>query len=365
MEKQIHKSILEGTNKSIFRLGSFFGKYKIHHFLFWAAYYIFWVSVYQGLYQNLNHLLIVTAFYTISNAGTYYVSQYILIPKLMKTRGVLLFSLAFFLLAALFALFMKYGISLALALDLEKFFQASAFQVLFVYFSSNAFTGGILLAVKGFLENRKTIRQNELREKERIESELNFLKSQVNPHFLFNAINSVYVLIRIDPDKASETLIKLSNLLRSQLYEFTSDEIDIQQELEYLENYIELEKIRKGDRLQVVFEKGEGLQDFSIAPLLLIPFLENCFKHLSSYTGKPNLVKVKIEFSKGILSAYFYNTKEDSNKSKSDQSVGGIGLKNILRRLELLYPKNHQLEITENHDSFEVKLLIKIESYED
>lgn len=358
-------TVSNNTLDSLSSLGSFIGKYKIHHFFFWGAYFIFWVSVYQGLYQNFNHLLIVTAFYTISNAGTYYISQYVLIPKLMRTRGALLFFPAFVLLAAFFALFMKYGISFALALDLEKFFQATTFQVLFVYFSSNLFTGGILLAVKGFLENRKVIRQNELREKERIESELNFLKSQVNPHFLFNAINSVYVLIRINPDKASETLIKLSNLLRSQLYEFTTDKIDIQQELEYLENYIELEKIRKGDRLQVVFEKGEGLEDFSIAPLLLIPFLENCFKHLSSHTGQPNIVKVKIEFSKGILSASFYNTKEDGQKKKLDQAVGGIGLKNIQRRLELLYPKKHQLEIKENPDSFEVKLQINIQSYED
>jgi LytS/YehU family sensor histidine kinase len=320
----------------------------------------FWFAIVLGTIQ-----LGVAAFYIISNAGTYYISQYFLIPKLMKTKGALLFFPAFFILAAFFALFMKYGISISLALDLEQFFQASIFQVFFVYFASNVFIGGILLAVKGFLENRKNIRQNELREKERIESELNFLKSQVNPHFLFNAINSVYVLIRIDPDKASETLIKLSNLLRSQLYEFTTDQIDIQQELEYLQNYIELEKIRKGDRLQVAFEKGEGLEDFSIAPLLLIPFLENCFKHLSSHTGKANLVKVKIEFSKGLLSAYFYNTKEESQKKKMDQTVGGIGLKNIQRRLELLYPKKHQLEIKENHDSFEVNLQIKIESHED
>jgi two-component system, LytTR family, sensor kinase len=342
------------------RLGFFFGRYKIHHILFWTAYFIFWVSVYQGLYQDFNHLLIVTAFYTISNAGMYYISQYVLIPKLMKTKGSILFFPAFFILAAFFSLFMKFGISIALSLNLEDFFQASTFQILFIYFSSNAFTGGILLAAKGFLENRKTIRQNELREKERIESELNFLKSQVNPHFLFNAINSVYVLIRIDPDKASETLIKLSNLLRSQLYEFTTDSIDIHQELEYLENYIELEKIRKGERLKVVFEKGEGLEDFSIAPLLLIPFLENCFKHLSSHTDKENQVKVKIGFSQGKLSAYFFNTK-DSQKKEVGSVKGGIGLKNIRRRLEILYPKRHTLEIIGQPDSFEVKLEIQID----
>ncbi|WP_373523849.1 sensor histidine kinase [Aquiflexum sp.] len=339
-------------------LGSLFGRYKIHHILFWIAYFVFWVSVYQNLYKDINQLFLITGFYTVSNAGVYYISQYVLIPHLRKTKFSILFLPAFFILSALCSLFMKIGISLALSMNLEEFFQATSLQIFFVYFSSNVFTGGILLASKGYLENRKTVRQNELREKERIESELNFLKSQVNPHFLFNAINSVYVLIRIDPDKASETLIKLSNLLRSQLYEFTTDSIDIQQELEYLENYIELEKIRKGERLKVVFEKGEGLEDFSIAPLLLIPFLENCFKHLSSHTDQENQVKVKIGFYHGRLSAYFFNTK-DNQKKVVDSIKGGIGLKNIRRRLEILYPKRHTLEIKDQPDSFEVKLEIK------
>ncbi|SMD45180.1 Putative regulator of cell autolysis [Aquiflexum balticum DSM 16537] len=344
---------------SLNNLGLILGRYKVHHLLFWAVYYVFWVSVYQGFYQNFNHLLLVTGFYTISNAGMYYIPQYVLIPKLMKGKGMLLFFPAFFLLAAFLSVFMKTGIALALNLNLEEFFKASTLQILGVYFSSNVFTGAILLAIKGFLENRKTIRQNELKEKERIESELNFLKSQVNPHFLFNAINSVYVLIRMDPDKASETLIKLSNLLRSQLYEFTTDSIDIQQELEYLENYVELEKIRKGDRLKVVFEKGEGLEDFSIAPLLLIPFLENCFKHLSSHTDKENLVKVQITYANGRLMANFFNTKENQ-KMQAESVQGGIGLKNIKRRLEILYPKKHILETIERSDSFEVKLEIKV-----
>ncbi|WP_194974910.1 sensor histidine kinase [Aquiflexum lacus] len=360
MVKPANKSVVKKPLEIISWLGSVFGRYKIHHILFWTAYFVFWVSVYQNMYKDIHQLFWVTGFYTISNAGVYYISQYVLIPQFRGTKLAILFLPGFFVLSALFSLFMKYGIAFALSMNLEEFFKASTLQILFVYFSSNVFTGGILLASKGYLENRKTIRQNELREKERIESELNFLKSQVNPHFLFNAINSVYVLIRIDPDKASETLIKLSNLLRSQLYEFTSESIDIQQELEYLENYIELEKIRKGDRLKVVFEKGEGLEDFSIAPLLLIPFLENCFKHLSSHTHQENMVKVKIAFRKGRLSAYFFNTKDDQKKVV-DSIQGGIGLKNIRRRLEILYPKRHTLEITDQLDSFEVKLEIKID----
>jgi two-component system, LytTR family, sensor kinase len=186
-----------------------------------------------------------------------------------------------------------------------------------------------------------------------------FLKSQVNPHFLFNAINSVYVLIRINPELASETLIKLSNLLRSQLYDFSAEKIKIQQELEYLKNYIELEKIRKGERLQLTFEEGEGLEDFSIAPLVLIPFLENCFKHLSTHTDRPNVVKVKIGLEGNFLLAYFYNTTEPKGKNQV-RNTGGIGLVNIKRRLELLYPKAHWLETNETEDNYEVNLKIRI-----
>lgn len=359
--KRFHQKLTQSLNRG----ASVIMRYKVLHVFFWMAYFTFWVWVYKGLYQDINQLFWVTAFYTVSNAWMYYISQYLLIPRLLNSNKPILFILSFIILASVLSVFMYFGISLALAADLRRMFSASFIQIFMIYFSSNIFTGAILLSVKGFFAYRKNLRREELKEKERIESELNFLKSQVNPHFLFNAINSVYVLIKIDPDKASETLIKLSNLLRSQLYEFTTNNIDIQQELEYVENYIELEKIRKGERLQVVFERGEGLKNFSIAPLLLIPFLENCFKHLSSYKDRANIVKVKIDFLKGDLSAYFYNTKENGQKKKTDQTVGGIGLKNIQRRLELQYPKRHQLKIQEHSDFFEVKLLIKTDSHED
>jgi two-component system, LytTR family, sensor kinase len=217
-----------------------------------------------------------------------------------------------------------------------------------------------MLAIKGFFETRKMHRKNELLERERLESELQYLKSQVNPHFLFNAINSVYVLIKINPDLASETLIKLSNLLRSQLYDFSAEKIDIQQEVEYLRNYIELEKIRKGDRLELSFEVGEGLEDFFIAPLVMIPFLENCFKHLSTHTDRPNIVKVKITLQGEFLLAYFYNSTEPKENNQSRKN-GGIGLVNIKRRLELLYPKKHWIEINSENESYEVKLKIRLE----
>ncbi len=337
-------------------------EYKFHHILFWLLYYSFWVWVYKDMYAVFSQLLWVTGFYTLSHAGIYYLSQYVLIPKLAKV-SLFLFVVTYIGLCALASGFMYLGISLVIELDMENFFKASTFQILMYYFSSNIFTPGILLAIKGNIDNRKIARRNQLKEKERLESELNFLKSQVNPHFLFNAINSVYVLIRIDPEKAADTLIKLSNLLRSQLYEFSSDKINICQEMDYLENYIELEKIRKGERVNIHLEKGEGLENFSISPLLLIPFLENCFKHLSSFTEKPNDIKVKLERKSGYLNAWFFNTTEGKRNNNVD-NIGGIGLKNIKRRLALLYPNRHSLEIRELEGTFEVDLRIKLDSNE-
>ncbi len=337
--------------------------YNIYHIIFWLVYYSFWILVYQDSYKIFSQLLLITAVFTISHASIYYFSQYILIPRFQRSKWMIVFVPAYLGTAVLGTVFMYLCISWVYNQDLESAIPASTFQILLYYFTSNLFTPAILLAIKGFMDSRKNLRQNELKEKERLESELNFLRSQVNPHFLFNAINSVYVLIKIDPEKAADTLIKLSNLLRSQLYEFSSDKIEIQQELEYLENYIELEKIRKGQRLSMTWEKGDGLENFSISPLILIPFLENCFKHLSSFTKNPNEIMVKIERENGFLSAWFYNTT-DFKVRDNKEVMGGIGLKNIKRRLALLYPKRHSLEIKELEHAFEVTLRIKLDLYE-
>lgn len=342
-----------------YRILSKLVKYKIHHLLFWIFYYSFWVFTYRSIYEDFNLLLKITAVYMVSHATIYYTSQYFLGPKLLQKNKPISFIALFMALCVSMSLMMYFSISMIIGNSPKDLFRASSSQIFSVFFFSNFFAAGIMLAIKGFFDTRKMHLKNEILEKERLESELQFLKSQVNPHFLFNAINSVYVLIRINPDLASETLIKLSNLLRSQLYDFSAEKIDIQQELEYLKNYIDLEKIRKGERLQLTFEEGEGLEDFSIAPLVLIPFLENCFKHLSTHTDRPNVVKVKIGLEGSFLLAYFYNTTEPKGKNRV-RYTGGIGLVNIIRRLELLFPKSHWLETKESNDCYEVNLKIRI-----
>lgn len=333
--------------------------YKAHHFIFWVVYYCFWVWVYESFYADLTILLKVTFVYLIAHASSYYATQYILIPKILRPTNFFFFAIAFITLLLLLAGSMQIAIFGLLKVSLDTF-GGNSTNTFVLFFTSMVFMSGLLLSAKFLLEVSRSKRKNEQLKKEQLESELQYLKAQMNPHFLFNAINSVYVLIKKDPDTAADILIKLSDLLRSQLYEFTEKSISIDQELAYIENYIALERIRRGDRLAFEFKKCGNLTGFHIAPLMLMPFLENCFKHLSSYKEKKNIIRIDISFADGVLHITFFNTTELQNKQPEKKTVGGIGLRNIKRRLELIYPKRHTLDIRSEEDSFSVKLTLNV-----
>lgn len=339
------------------KLGNFFAKKYVYHPIFWLFYFVFFYNAYNNLYEDKVFLIVLILFYGISHFGLYYIFQYSALKDWLKSKRLWFVPVVFGFFAIVFGLLNYLSISLIFDNDLNQVFQSSTGSIIIYMVSSNIFTPVIFLGLKAQKETRKSRILEEKREKERIKDELHYLKSQVNPHFLFNTINSIYVLIKIDPDKASETLIKLSNLLRSQLYEFSVERIDIQMELEYLENYIELEKIRKGERLDFKLEKEGELKGFQIAPLVLIPFLENCFKHLSSHFDRPNLIRVKIRRVGNTLEAEFFNTTEQLSQNQKNP-VGGLGLGNIRRRLELVYPDQYKLDIKKGEEDFRVNLKI-------
>lgn len=195
---------------------------------------------------------------------------------------------------------------------------------------------------------------NKRLEKEKLETELNFLKSQTSPHFLFNALNSIYVLIDLDQKKARGTLLKFSSLLRYQLYE-CNNSVFLSKELEFLENYIELEKIRKKN-LEVVYNRPKELPAFEIMPFLLLPLVENAFKHVSSNNNFKNFIRINITANELQMHAEVLNSYEEI--IPGDENVGGIGLQNIERRLQLLYPGKHKFTIEKDKEVFTAKLTI-------
>ena len=149
-------------------------------------------------------------------------------------------------------------------------------------------------------------------------------------------------------------------MLRYQLYECNGDKIPIEKEISYLQDYVDLQKLRREVNDEVEFDCSQNVKDFLIEPLLLMPFVENSFKHLSHFgNGRKNLVKINADKTNGEFHFSVTNTIEYTSTKKP---VGGIGLKNVKRRLELLYPGSYSLEINEHDNSFKVKLKLKIEN---
>ncbi len=198
-------------------------------------------------------------------------------------------------------------------------------------------------------------------QKEKLEAELKFLKAQIHPHFLFNTLNNLYALALKKSDKAPEMVLKLSDLLNYMLYECNAEQVVLRKEIELVENYLEIEKLRYGNNLNVEFTKSGNFDFTSIAPMLILPFIENAFKHglsdqIDNYFVKINaIVNAKtFEFTVQNSKNNFYNKIDTQNYKE------GIGLKNVKRRLELQYKGNYELEIMETDTEFSIKLKINI-----
>ncbi|MCX6288071.1 MAG: histidine kinase [Bacteroidetes bacterium] len=192
---------------------------------------------------------------------------------------------------------------------------------------------------------------------EKLLSELAFLKSQVNPHFLFNTLNNICSLARKKSDDTEPAIIKLSQIMRYMITDSRQDKVGLEEEVEYLNNFIELQKIRLAEKVDIRFDIEGDLSAIQLEPLLLIPFVENAFKHGVSYNGKSS-INIELKTGSGELSFMVENSKP-SVKDIMKLDEPGIGLKNVRRRLELLYPGKHQLEIRDSESLYHIMLKIK------
>ncbi len=192
-----------------------------------------------------------------------------------------------------------------------------------------------------------------------LESELNFLKSQLNPHFLFNSLNNVYALCQLNSQNAVPMVGKLSKMMRYMMYDCTSDRVPLSNEIDYLQNYIELNRLKtdKDLNVQVLIEGDPG--NTKIVPLLLINFLENSFKHGDVHFDREGYIFIQICIKENEMTFLISNTFRD--KIQSIGTKQGIGLENVKQRLNLLYPLRHHLKVTKNHAIFEVELKLELD----
>ena len=227
------------------------------------------------------------------------------------------------------------------------------------FFNSRGLVNGVIISfgfmVKLFIDYLETedMKTQLMAEKNAIE--LAFLKSQINPHFLFNTLNNLYGLSLSEPDKTPDAILKLSEMMRYMLYESNADKVLLKQEVTYLKNYIELQKLRYDGTTFIQFEVNGAFLGQQIAPLLLISFVENAFKHGDVFDAKHPL-GMTLSFDNQNLVFEVKNKIHQKNKDE----VGGIGIKNVERRLELLYPKKHLLSIQQENLIFESHLEISL-----
>ncbi len=354
-------------------------KYKLYHLPFWFTYHFLWWSLYTGSVAQVAHNLLSLPYaikfssYFVFQAIAVYFNLYFLIPKYLENKKYLLY-LSFLILtivATASIIISGYHIGAQFSIkSIEELYSVGSadFFSLFKYNSLDSTIAAMALAMsikltKNWIESK---RRQDLLEKEKLETELKFLKSQFNPHFLFNTINSIFVLIHKNPDMASESLAKFSNLLRYQLYECNEHQIPLQHEISYLENFLELEKLRQESHLEVECKiEGEMDAALTIAPFILMPFLENAFKHVSQSKKTKNWIRLSLQLeAENLCFAISNSSKPIAFNGKEVVDYGGIGLRNVQRRLELLYPGKFNLDIQAGQRQFDIKLQLQLKKSE-
>jgi two-component system, LytTR family, sensor kinase len=299
----------------------------------------------------------VTLVKVVDLAAMVYFTNYVLIPRLLYKKHYFLFALAFIVMIAASSV-LKMNILGRIMnnpnlLNFEGNWKARIYDNVIPHFFL-VMAGVAFKLMFDFTEAQKKMAEMA---KEKAEAELSFLKSQINPHFLFNSLNSVYFLIDKENKEAREALHRFSEMLRYQLYEAGGNKIPIEKEIGFLHDYVYLQKLRKDEGYNVEFNTSDDVKGFSIEPLLLLSFVENAFKHISNRQDAENFVHISLNRSNGQLLFNVINSKE---KVVNTEIAGGIGLQNVKRRLELLYHGNYELQIENKQDVFTVNLKLNL-----
>jgi two-component system LytT family sensor kinase len=346
-------------------------RHKLYHLPFWGVYnYLSWVITVGNPVKATHDLLYLPftvkfLFYVVVQTLAVCFNLYFLFPRyLEKSRfGVYTVLTLLTCVGAAFLIIPGYYTSARLAHStVQQLWGEKA--CIFVFFS-NAFLSTLaamtlamsIKLAKNWVETRH---RQQLLEKEKLETELNYLRYQFNPHFLFNTINSIFFLIHKNPDMASASLARFSDLLRYQLYECNDEQIALNSEIAYLENFIDLEKLRQNNSLGLTVDiRRDETDTVTIAPFLLMTFVENAFKHVSRHTDQPNWIKIALQQSGRQLDFSVVNSSSPF-ASNDVLHYRGIGLKNVQRRLDLLYPHRHELSICNEDSRFEVRLRLQL-----
>lgn len=331
------------------------------HLSFWSVYlsfFLYQVSSYQRSHEvDWDRVITIVSVQVGFAALISYLNYFFLLPSFLEKKKAAKYLLGFIVL--FFAI-----ISIRIGLERyildgfthqDRYLYRTRFVVQTI--TSNLFIVifvGMLRFAQDWFEldaKRKEI------EHEKLIAELNFLKAQINPHFLFNTLNNLYYLAYSKSDNTTEVIDKLSKMMRYMIYDSNHPKVLLSKEIEYMKNYVSLERLRLNNEIPIDFEVRGELDECKIAPLIFIAFLENAFKHGVSNAKNDCWVKVLIEVNGKEC---IYTVENSIVQRQKEEGKSGIGLSNIRRRLELSYPQDHELKVTPLPDRYLVQLKLNL-----
>lgn len=339
------------------------------HVLFWISLsFLYTQIVFRGDMPFWDqYLLNVVLFPSIILAS--YLLVYYQLPKLIHKKKYLIFGITL-ILSLYFSMVLARVLTLYIAEPVLGMDGAYPGMLINIISSVDRLFNGYLLTIVlgvGLMATIKMMKQNieqkqraERLEKEKHKAELNFLKAQIHPHFLFNTLNNLYTLTLQKSDQAPKTVIKLSEMLDYMLYQCNDKQVPIHKEIKLLNNYIDLERLRYGERLEFSFEQDIDNSESPIAPLILLSLVENAFKHGASGAIRKPKIEINISVKNNLLKARVYNTKPEKAQSDPSEYKAGIGVSNITRQLELIYPNVYTLQKDEKEGYYSVDLEIQL-----
>lgn len=344
-------------------INRFFNKRPVFHSLFWIVFVL--VGSFIFSYQQnfpyeffLMNFLVHLPLFLLYTYGVIY----FLVPGLLLKRRYALFFTALItatcaaaLLRILVSRYVYFALFIPEILYPSQWFSTEIFLINVFWIVSPAIVFAMFKYYKNWLNTQALANEAE---RKQLASELQVLKAQLNPHFLFNTFNNLYVLALQKSDKTPEVISKISDLFHYVLYECNSVEVPVSKEIKLISDYIQLEELRYSDRLSIRIKKEIDNPEFQIPPMMLYTFVENCFKHGCSNDPDSPWIKLHIKVSGNRFEFQASNSIPRMMYSGKEKD-GGVGLANIKRRLELLYPRSHRLEIRKEDHEFIVSLEIQ------
>ncbi|MEN8116584.1 MAG: histidine kinase [Bacteroidota bacterium] len=326
----------------------------LQHVLFWCLSFIILMNILKVSAEVKQIDLVYTAIFHIPIVSIVYLNLRVLFPLLWQRERYFLYGITVLLLVALGSGFyiMLFDSWIDFVFRGYYFIAYYSFWDISLYFIIYLFITSLFRLARGWFRLQEI-------EKEKTLSELKALKSQINPHFLFNSLNSIYSLARKSSQEVPGKIVQLSDLVRHIIYDSDVDLILLEKEVDMVNNYIELQNLRTKEDNKIEFETVGEIKGKKVAPLLFLPFVENSFKHGLKSGVKKAFVKIRLEVSGKVLNFEIENSKGKAVPI-NDSKYKGIGIENVKKRLDLLYPGTHSLKILNNGNTFKVLLQLQL-----